>query len=305
MSPIPSLSLLRSFEAAAEFQNFTAAAESLRISQGAISRQVRELEGIIGTALFRKEGRGVVLTTAGCNLAENLRGDLGRLRQTINRAQVAGEAGQSLTIAALPTFAARWLAPRLPRFQEIEPDVQIICHSRSLRFDIANEGIDVAIFFGGPEWVGAELTQLCPEDLVVVAAPEIVARFEISRTQDFARLPLVHQSTRSAAWPDFFAQHGLDTAGALAGATFDQFATAISATVHGLGAAIVPTYLIEDELTKGSLVVLGRGIDTGGMYYIAQPKGIENNIADRFSVWAREEARLSTQNRERPGIAVG
>ena len=113
MSGLPSLSVLRSFEAAARHQSFTLAAQDLRVTQGAVSRMVRELEGLVGVALFRPAGRGVALTEAGRTLSERLHGDLDRLRQTMRNASAAGDGMQMLSIGVLPTFGSRWLAPRL------------------------------------------------------------------------------------------------------------------------------------------------------------------------------------------------
>jgi LysR family glycine cleavage system transcriptional activator len=114
---LPSLSVLRCFEAAARHESLTAAAEELGLTQGAVSRQVKELETRIGTPLFRREGRGVRLTEAGRALAGPLGNDLERLRRTVHRGIAAGGRTRLLTLAAPPTFAARWLVPRLQDFR--------------------------------------------------------------------------------------------------------------------------------------------------------------------------------------------
>ncbi|MEM7320151.1 MAG: LysR substrate-binding domain-containing protein [Pseudomonadota bacterium] len=297
MTVLPSLSVLRSFEAAAKHQSFSTAAEELHISQGAVSRQVREFEAIIGTALFRKEGRGVALTPAGQALAEKLHANLDSLRQTLSHAQAAGFGAQTLAVAVLPTFASRWLAPRLPRFKALYPETQLIIRSRSVPFDLVLEGIDVAVHFGHPEWVGGTLTPLCPEDLVAVASPLLIEEHEIEGGRFSPDLPLLHLITRHTAWQDYFAGLKLDTRLALQGALFDQFATMISAATSGLGAAIVPRYLIETELAQGTLATLGYPEETHGMYYVAQPKEPTNPLGGAFANWICEEARKSSQLR--------
>lgn len=297
MLHLPSLSVLRSFEAAAKHQSYTQAAEELRVTQGAISRQVRELETIVGVTLFRKAGRGVALTEAGRNLAARLQGDLDRLRQTVAYASAAGDGARTLSIAVLPTFGARWLAPRLPRFAARQPRAQLAFHSRGEPFDLAREGIDLAIHFGSADWVGGTLTPLCPEDLVAVASPLLADRYEVERPEDSLRLPLLHLSSRATAWQDYFSGLGLVPDGALQGALFDQFSTMIAAATHGLGAAIVPTYLIESELAQGTLIILGQPAGSEGMYYVVRPRDVENPLAESFAAWVCEEAQASSLRR--------
>lgn len=294
---LPSFAVLRSFEAAAKHQSFTAAAEELRISQAAISRQVRELEEIIGTQLFRKEGRGVVLTPAGAALARDLHAGLDRLRGIVDRARGAGEAGQTLTIAVLPTFSSRWLARRLPRFRALHPNVQLILKSRSEPFDLVREGIDVAIHFGAPEWIGGRHATLCPEALLAVAAPAMIEEASLTEARDATRLPLLHLMTRRTAWPAYFEHLGLDPGPAYRGDVFDQFSAMIGATMAGLGAAIVPSYLIEAELAQGTLVPFGQPDPGGGMYYAVTPNTVSNPLAQSFCDWIAQEARISAKSR--------
>ena len=297
MSGLPSLSVLRSFEAAARHQSFTLAAQDLRVTQGAVSRMVRELEGLVGVALFRPAGRGVALTEAGRTLSERLHGDLDRLRQTMRNASAAGDGMQMLSIGVLPTFGSRWLAPRLERFRREQPTGQFAIHSRSKPFDLAADGIDLAIHFGRKEWVNGALTDLCPEDLVAVASPGLAARHAVAGATDLARLPLLHLHTRHTAWEVYFDGLGQATDRARRGAMFDQFSTMISAAIHGLGAAIVPTYLIEAELAQGTLVELGRPPSPDGQYYIVTPRGVANPAAAAFRDWIVGEVRTSTRTR--------
>lgn len=296
MRLLPSLSVLRSFEAAAKHESFTRAAEELRVTQGAISRMVRELETHVGVTLFRPEGRGVSLTEAGRNLAQNLHDDLERLRVTIGNASAAGEEMRTLSIGVLPTFGARWLAPRLAKFRKKHPNIEFALYSRSQPFDLGREGIDLAIHFGRENWVDGTLTKFCPEDLVAVASPLIVEGSRAPEPAHIQSMPLLHLRTRSEAWPAYYETLGLATETARRGATFDQFSAMIAAATHSLGAAIVPTYLIEAELAEGSLVVLGQPKCPGDMYYVVTPRGISNPDAAQFRDWIVAEARSKTLN---------
>ncbi|MEX0348106.1 MAG: LysR substrate-binding domain-containing protein [Paracoccaceae bacterium] len=294
---LPTFAVLRSFEAAAKHQSYTAAAEELRISQAAISRQVRELEGIIGNQLFRKEGRGVVLTPAGRAFADDLHKGLERLRAVILNAQSAGAAGQTLTIAVLPTFSSRWLARRLPGFRALCQDVRLILKSRSEPFDLLSEGVDVAIHFGAPDWIGGSHSELCPEALVAVASPTLVEEAGIVDAHDCRDLPLLHLSSRRDAWPAYFEHLGLDPKTAYKGDVFDQFSTVISSAIAGIGAAIVPTYLVEAELAQGTLVPFGKPSVGNGMYYAVTPSSVANPLAQSFCDWIAREARRSAMTR--------
>jgi DNA-binding transcriptional LysR family regulator len=290
MSDIPSFAVLRCFEAAARHQSFTAAAQDLGLTQGAVSRHVRELEEHVGVALFRRQGRGVRLTEAGQALSRHLLGDLERLRRTIARAAAAGETRRVLGIATLPTFGARWLVPRLPGFRAGREDVELVLYSRGEPFDLAEGGVDVAIHFGGADWPGAHLTPLCPEGLVAVASPRLLPARGAARPEDLFALPLLHIASRPYLWEQFRQSLGSASAATRRGSYFDQFSLIIAAAVAGLGAAILPRYLIETELTAGLLQEVAQLPPVSGQaYFIATPIGVRNPLAAQFVSWIRKQ----------------
>ena len=288
--PIPSISVLRCFEAAARYQSFTAAAEELGLTQSGVSRQVKELEDQIGASLFRREGRGIRLTHAGKSLADSLFSDLTRLRRTISQAVAAGETQELLSLAALPTFATRWLVPRLKDFKTRRPNLDLMVYSRAEPFDLVEQGIDVAIHFGTNDWPGAKLTPLCPEDLVVVAAPALIEECPVSCNEDILDLPLLHMTSRPHLWKVFQKSVPETAAHVQKGSYFDQFSMIIAAAVGGMGTAILPTYLIEAELASGSLLQL-ETVDDGSdhNYYIATPPGELSPTAAEFVSWIRKQ----------------
>jgi len=286
---LPSIAVLRCFEAAAKYQSYTSAAEVLGLTQSAVSRQVKELEEHVGASLFRREGRGVRLTVAGNTLARELTGDLDRLRRTMHHAIAAGSGPKVLAIAAPPTFATRWLVPRLLDFQAIHDELQLVFYSRSCPFDMNAEKIDIAVHFGGWDWPDAQLTPLCPEDLVAVASPTLLAQHPVFEPRDILNLPLLHMSSRPHLWSQFDANNALGET-ARQGCTFDQFSLVIEAAVVGMGAAILPTYLIEPELSDGRLVKLaGVNSDTAQSYFVATPMGQTSPLAAAFTAWLRKQ----------------
>lgn len=286
--PIPTISVLRCFEAAAKHQSFTAAAEELGMTQSGVSRQVKELEDQIGAPLFRREGRGIRLTQAGKSLAEGVFSDLSRLRRTISQAVAAGGTQELLTIAALPSFATRWLVPRLKHFKQLRPNLDLMVHSRSEPFDLVEEGIDVAIHFGANDWPGAKLSPLCPEDLIVAAAPSLLERSPVEQKSDILKLPLLHMTARSHLWQVFQKSVPGTAAHVQVGSYFDRFSLVIAAAASGMGAAILPTYLIETELASGALVNLASVTDNAEHnYYLATPPGRISPPAAEFLTWIR------------------
>ena len=289
---VPSLSLLSSFEAAARHESYTLAAEELGVTQGAISRQVRELENFIGIPLFRRIGRGVQLTEAGRAFAGEVADDLDRLQTSVNRAIAGGEAVSLLTIAVLPTFASRWLVPRLPDFKRVRPGVELELLSRTEPFDLLNSHVDLAIHFGRADWPGARLVPLCPEDLIVVASPQMVETFDLTSEARVFEAPLLHLTSRPGMWARYRAQLGVPGPDAFPGPRFDQFSMLIAGVTAGLGVAILPTYLVESELASGELRAIGRvasSPDEG--YFVATPMGQTSELAKAFSDWLKREVR--------------
>ncbi len=282
--------MLRCFEAAAKHQSFTAAAEELGLTQSGVSRQVKELEDQIGAALFRREGRGIRLTRAGRSFADAIFSDLARLRRTVSQAVAAGESQEVLSIAVLPTFAERWLVPRLGDFKAKRANLDLMVYSRSDPFDLADQGIEIAIHFGTNDWPGAKLTPLCPEDLVVVASPALIEANAVKDATDIFNMPLLHLTSRPHLWRVFQKTLPEVTAYAQQGSYFDQFSLIISAAVSGLGAAILPTYLIEPELASGTLIQLASVIDgSGHNYYVATPPGRRSAAAVEFTTWIQRQ----------------
>ena len=287
---LPSLSLLRCFSASARHESFSEAAEELGLTQGAVSRQVRDLEAQIGTPLFRREGRGVRLTEAGRALAGPLLADLDRLQRTLRHAIAAGPSAKVLTIAAPPTFATRWLMPRLKHFRAEQEHVEFVVYSRSDPFDLNEEQVDLAVHFGGWDWPGAQLTPLCPEDLMVVAAPDLLAAHPLRAPTDVLSLPLLHLMSRPHLWDRFSQSIAPGSPPPRGGSQFDQFSLIIAATVSGMGVAILPSYLIQAELGDGRLVCLAPvEAEAGQSYFVARPMGRTSKLATDFTAWLRRQ----------------
>jgi len=295
-SLVPSLGALQAFEAAARHGSFTRAAEELALTQGAVSRQVAALEAQLCVALFTRVRQRVALTLAGTSYAEEVREALSRLSAATLAAMTLRGAGGTLALAILPTFGTRWLIPRLPAFFQRHPEVTIDFSSRIRPFDFAREGLDAAIHFGDRVWPGAVLHPLMGETIVPVASPALVASAPLREPADVLRVPLLHQSTRPRAWAEWLQAQGLSPQRALAGPSFEQFAMVAQAAVAGLGLAIVPRFLVEEELRAGLLVVpFDRPVESPQGYWLVYPQEKRDRPAvAAFRDWLLEACRPTT-----------
>ncbi|WP_107497184.1 LysR substrate-binding domain-containing protein [Thalassobius sp. I31.1] len=285
---LPSLAALRAFECAARHGSFTLAAEELHLTQSAVSRQVKDLEAQLGFTLFRRNGRRVALTDAGGEFAHALALDLDRLKQTVSRAVAAGNERTSLRIATLSTFASRWLIPRLPDFEAKFPEVEISLSTRLRPFSFDAERFDLAIHHGSADWPDTQMSRLCGEEILAVGAPRFVETHKPASAADIANAPLLHLETRPGQWADWLRMQGVESPDFPRGKLFDQFSMIISAATHGLGAALLPRYLIENELDSGALVTLpGETMITENAYWIVTPAGMASPIAQAFSRWVK------------------
>lgn len=248
---LPQTSLLETFEAAAKRSSFTLAAADLNMTQGAVSRQIRALEEQLGTELFIRRRQRVALSPAGAAYLEEIGKALSIIRMASTSMQVNPHGGV-LNLGILPTFGTRWLAPRLPEFLQRNPGITVNLTTKLRPFDFAGELLDAAIHFGAEDWPGTERLHLIDETVIPACSPDFLAGLNIGSVEDIADAPLLHLATRPQAWKTWFAVNGLETE-VMPGTTFDQFATMAQAAAHGLGLALLPEFLIEEELKSGTL----------------------------------------------------
>lgn len=266
----PSIASLRALEAFGRHGTVTATAHELALTQSAVSRQLQTLEEQLGTTLFRREQKRLTLTSAGIGYVQEIRTALSTILNASLRLK-ANPSGGGLNLAILPAFGVRWLAPRLTDFTTKHPEVTVNLGTRLLPFDFDREHFHAAIHFGMPDWPHAGHLELFTETVVPVGAPALIERARASSIQDLLQLPLLHLETRPHAWQKWMALNGAQ-ANTLTGPLFDQFATMIQAAIHGLGIALAPSYLVEQELVDGRLQP---AIDIApvslGKYYLVWP----------------------------------
>ncbi len=268
---LPSTSMLAAFDAAARTSSFSAAARELNLTQGAISRQIRALESQLGLELFVRYRQQVRLSDIGATYAEEIRSALGAIRQATLSA-IANPGGGVLDLAILPTFGTRWLIPRLPSFLEANPGITINFAMRVSPFDFERDHQHAAIHYGAPDWPEADCTFLMDEEVVPVFAPALAERFDLSKPEGFLGASLLHLTTRPDAWADWFATFHVEKQEPQ-GMIFEHFSSVAQAAAAGLGAALLPAFLIESELKSGVLARFEAGsMKSSSAYYLVTPK---------------------------------
>lgn len=273
---LPPLSAFRVFEAAARHANFSAAAAELHVTPGAVSRQVTTLERQLGVALFSREPRRNHLTPAGLQLAERVREAFGVLRDAVR--SIGLEATQRVVVTALPSFAARWLLPRLPQFSAEHPNIEIDLRPSREIVALDRGGIDLAIRYGRGRWPGAESRLLLEERLFPVCAPALAKRPLPRTLQDLLAMPLIHDS--DFPWSLLFEHYGVPSPKRLPGIRVDDSSIALQAAERGQGVLLGRSVLVADALSEGRLKRVTRlSAPSEFAYFLAWPRRREPTAA--------------------------
>jgi DNA-binding transcriptional LysR family regulator len=293
---LPSTQALICFEAAARHESYTRAAQELALTQSAVSRQITALEDFLGMALFRRTRHGVALTPAGADYARQTTRQLDSMERDTLDAMARQGVGGSLQLAAVPTFATRWLIPRLPDFARQHPDITVHIETRTRPFLFNETPFDAALYTGTPQqaanWAGTRSVLLLHEDVLPVCSPALLgAKAQLSPAA-IAKMPLLQQSTRPDGWHQWFDAQKVEAPRARSGPRYELFSMIAVAAAHGLGVALMPRMLIEPELERGELVVAcDRPLRAERGYFLVMPAGGEERSALlAFRDWLLAEA---------------
>jgi DNA-binding transcriptional LysR family regulator len=294
---IPPLQTLVCFDAAARHESYTRAAQELALTQSAVSRQIGTLEGFLGVALFRRTRHGVALTASGAAYARQTALRLQAMERDALDAMAHQGEGGSLALAAVPTFATRWLMPRLRGFAALQPDVVVHIETRTRPFLFADAEFDAALYAGTPaqveNWAGTHALLLMHEDVVPVCSPTLLPRGKAVTPAAIAKMPLLQQSTRPDGWRQWFDAQQIDAPNARGGPRYELFSILAAAASHGLGVALMPPMLVADELARGELVVAcARPLSGERNYYLVTPERADQRpLLKFFSDWLLAQAR--------------
>lgn len=308
---LPPLNALRTFEAAARLGSFSEAAQELYVTHGAVSRAVRELEDWLGIPLFHRKGRRVALTELGRGYLLEISAAFDRIALATARLLEQREA-RLLYVDALPTFTMRWLIPRLPRFQIQNPGVELRLTTSDRPITGASEGFDVAIRRGPEPWPSLRAERFLDERSTPVCTPALLREGAIREPKDLLRATLLEADTRPDAWRDWLRAHGPARAAPAHRLRFDHFYLTLQAAQDGLGVAMGPLPIIDDDLVTGRLVApFPDHVVAARSYFSLVPEARQADPAvAAFVAWLQHEGRAEPRpppgpRPARPGRQTG
>jgi LysR family glycine cleavage system transcriptional activator len=297
------LNALRAFEAAARHQSFSAAAAELNVTPAAVGQQVRNLEAWLGIALFTRAGSGsarLVLTEAARAALPDIREGFERLSLGLARLKDAGvHAG--LTITLSPAFAAKWLLPRIERFQQAYPDLDVLLDTNSRSVDFQVERVDVGVRYGSGKWPGLTAVHLMDEVMFPVCAPDY-GLLENGRLPPEAlpRCTLIHDLSMASdsdypTWRMWLDASGYTRIRTDPGLRINNSAAVLQAAMDGQGLALARSVMVKDDLAAGRLIrpFADKGLDcplTQAYYVVYRPESGELPKVQAFRDWLLTEA---------------
>ncbi|WP_397451512.1 LysR substrate-binding domain-containing protein [Pseudomonas sp. NA-150] len=251
MRQLPSLNMLRVFEEVARHRSFSRAAESLNVTQGAVSRQIKQLEDYLGVALFVRTPRGLSLTESGSALSPQLGEAFDHIERALQGVRVTN-LRQRLRILAPPTWATRWLSPNLRVFCERYPDISL-----SVNNQVSPDGmgeIDCHIRFGLAAAQHGDSHLLTMERHIAVASPELFSNGKPPELGQYPLLHILHEGKRLKIWENWLEVMNISGVDAERGLEFSTLDQVIHTALAGGGLAVIDRQMIERELANGSLV---------------------------------------------------
>ncbi len=294
---LPPLNALRAFEAAARHMNFSRAADELSVTPGAVSQQIQNLEDYIGGPLFKRTPKGLLLTDAAQTALPALREAFDRLAEAASLL-TAVEEGRRLTVSVAPSFAAKWLVPRLGRFEAAHPEIEVWVNTGLELVDFTSGEIDLAIRYGSGRYPGLEVTRLLGETVSPVASPTLLEEHPLAQPSDLAHHTLLHDGSPDADescpdWAMWLAARGVKGVDGARGPRFNQSSLVIEAAVNGRGVALAKRTLAQADLDAGRLVQPfaedATAVDFA--YFIVHPKAKARLKQVRaFTGWVLAEA---------------
>lgn len=275
----PNLKALRMFSVAAQHLNFRLAAEALHLTQGAVAQQVRQLEADLGVKLFHRQARGLALTERGAQYYLSIQHALSIIEAAT---QEVTAVDNRVTVSTTPSMAAKWLVPRLARFEREYPDIDMQIIASEKLADFRSDGVDIAIRFGREPFdkslhaeplVSITLLAVCSkayaEEHYNITAHEGEGEFTVNDPKTFVIQKLIQDS--HGHWDEWFKEMNLQPARRMM--QFNQTSLAIDAAINGQGVTLVPSILVRDHLEQGHLVSLWQHtVDNGFGYFLVSQK---------------------------------
>ncbi|GAA0697628.1 transcriptional regulator GcvA [Marinobacterium maritimum] len=286
---LPPLNALRSFESAARHQSFNEAAEELCVTPSAISHQVKSLEEFLGLKLFRRERRQVSLTAAGERYLPSIQLALDEVESATRRLMTSPNLS-AVNISVAPAFLSRWLVPRISRFQEQYPDVELRFSATTGYVDFEHSDTDMAVYYGEGDWKGVDIHFLRHLVSTPVCNPALMEK-GLKEPGDLLNTTLIHVTGRRQEWQQILNQLGVRATGLTRTMSFSSTALAVSAAIEGIGVALADRALVQRELDSGQLVVpFDITLDKPkGFYLVYQEKRQLTYGMEAFRDWMLQE----------------
>lgn len=296
---LPPLQALRAFEAAARHLSYSRAAEELSLTHGAISHHIARLERDLGVRLFARIGQRMILTDAGQILVLDVRQGLKLLADAFETARTRPrrrDPQQTLSVSVLPSFAARWLVPRLARFQADRRDVEIAIRPTAMLATLdSRDGIDLAIRYGPGRWPGLRSAKLMVSTIFPVCSPAFLSQHPLAEPRDLIDVPLLRAPRQK--WRPWFLAAGLDLSEPAQGLIYDDAALVLQAAASDQGVALARSALVADDIATHHLVRLFdiEIEDIYGWFLVWRtPFSCDPEVHEDFRHWlTREAARMN------------
>jgi LysR family glycine cleavage system transcriptional activator len=260
----------------------------MHVTHGAVSQRIKRLEQHLGTPLFRRSGRHMVLTEEGRRLLQRVQTAIKEIAEGVEAIRPA-DRDRTLTISTVQCFAAYWLLPRLADFNEHHPDIQVNIRAARSLTDFTRDGVDMAVRFGPGTWPGLISTKLYDEELVPVCSPTFRGGRLPRVPADLLKVPLLHDERQP--WSMWFEAVGLSYRDEGQGPRYGESGLLLPAAIAGLGVALARLSLVEADLASGRLVRLfSRSVPTRYSYFIVHPPGSETlEKIQVFKQWLLEQ----------------
>jgi DNA-binding transcriptional LysR family regulator len=298
---LPPLDLLRSFESAARHLSFTQAAKELFVTQSAVSRAIQTLESHLGTPLFHRRHRALLLTEAGRQLHHAAVDALERLRDACRRIRTPEDSG-TLTVTTTVAFASLWLVPRLPEFREQNPDIEVRIAAENANSDLERQGIDVAIRYSPLKSVAPGTMKLFGETVFPVCSPKLLRKRRLKTPEDMQHQVLLHFDDPAACWPwlqwnVWFEVMRLKPLPLSSGLRFSHYDQVMQAAIGGQGFALGRSPLVRQLIKQGQLVApLAGHTASSRAYFVLTAAGAGDRPAvRRFIAWLEDVAKRESE----------
>jgi LysR family glycine cleavage system transcriptional activator len=288
---LPPLNALRAFEAAARLGSFSAAAEILHVTHGAVSRQIRTLEEWLAMPLFERRGRRVLLTEAGREYYHAVQSAFHTIAGATRRVTEAGTK-RRITIDALPTFTMHWLLPRLTRFQQRHPTVELNLITSERAPGINAGSFDIAIRRSPQDVPGCQTRDFLVEQEIPVCSPALLKRIPLKTARDLRHHTLLSSAGRPQSWSRWLNAAGMADLEIHRRQQFDHFYLTLQAAVDGIGVALGPRPVIDGELAAGRLItpLPGPVVRARAYCWILSDAKAGDPLLRTFCDWLEQEA---------------